>query len=91
MITHRLCAAEKGAFCMAYTKEDIIRIVREEDIKFIRMQFTDIFGAMKSLTITASQLDRALRNDYKFDGSSVEGFARIEESATGEFLRRMGI
>ena len=38
---------------MAYTKEDIIRIVKEEDIKFIRMQFTDIFGQLKNVAITA--------------------------------------
>jgi len=63
-----------------YTAQDIKRMVEENNIRFIRLQFTDIFGAMKSLMITASQLDRALRNDYKFDGSSVEGFTRIEES-----------
>ena len=47
---------------MAYTKEDIIRIVKEEDIEFIRMQFTDIFGTMKNVAITVSQLKRALDN-----------------------------
>ena len=43
---------------MAYTKEDIIRLVREEEIEFIRMQFTDIFGQMKNVAITASQVEK---------------------------------
>jgi len=65
---------------MGYTKEDIKRIVKEENIKFIRMQFTDIFGQLKNVTITASQLDKALDNQIMFDGSSIEGFVRLEES-----------
>ena len=44
-----------------YSKEDIIRLVEEEDIQFIRMQFTDIFGQMKNVAITASQVERAVR------------------------------
>ncbi|TYQ14696.1 UNVERIFIED_CONTAM: glutamine synthetase [Acetivibrio alkalicellulosi] len=63
-----------------YSKEDVIRIVREQDIKFIRLQFTDIFGALKNVAITAEQLEKALDNKCMFDGSSIEGFARIEES-----------
>jgi glutamine synthetase len=63
-----------------YTKEDIIRIVSEEDIRFIRLQFTDIFGTLKNVTITPSQLKKALDNQCMFDGSSIEGFVRIEES-----------
>lgn len=63
-----------------YSKNDIIRLVEEEDVEFIRLQFTDIFGTMKNVAITASQLKRALDNECMFDGSSVEGFARIEES-----------
>ena len=62
------------------TKEDIIRIVKEQEIKFITLQFTDIFGIMKNVAITASQLERALDNQIMFDGSSIEGFVRIEES-----------
>ena len=65
---------------MAYTKEDIIRIVREEKIEFIRMQFTDIFGQMKNVAITASQVEKAVNNQIMFDGSSIEGFTRIHES-----------
>ncbi|MDO5402004.1 MAG: type I glutamate--ammonia ligase [Eubacteriales bacterium] len=63
-----------------YTKNDIFRMVEEEDVEFIRLQFTDIFGVMKNVAITASQLEKALDNKCMFDGSSVEGFVRIEES-----------
>ena len=45
-----------------YSKNDIIRIVDEEDIEFIRLQFTDIFGTLKNVAITASQLEKALDN-----------------------------
>ena len=63
-----------------YTREDIVRMVRDEDIQFIRMQFTDIFGQMKNVAITASQIEKALNNQIMMDGSSIEGFVRIEES-----------
>ena len=63
-----------------YKREDILRIVKEEDVRFIRLQFTDIFGALKNVTITTSQLEKALDNKCTFDGSSIEGFVRIEES-----------
>ena len=63
-----------------YSKEDIIRLVKEEDIQFIRMQFTDILGQMKNVAITASQVERAVNNQIMLDGSSIEGFVRIEES-----------
>lgn len=63
-----------------YTKKDIIRMVDEEDVEFIRLQFTDIFGTLKNVAITASQLEKALNNQCMFDGSSIEGFVRIEES-----------
>lgn len=65
---------------MKYTKEDVLRLVQEEDVEFIRLQFTDIFGTLKNLAITASQLEKALNNQCMFDGSSIEGFVRIEES-----------
>lgn len=63
-----------------YTKDDIFRMVDEEDVEFIRLQFTDIFGTLKNIAITSSQLEKALDNKCMFDGSSVEGFVRIEES-----------
>ena len=65
---------------MGYTKEDVLRIAREKDVKFIRLQFTDIFGQMKNVAITESQLEKALDNECMFDGSSIEGFVRINES-----------
>ncbi len=63
-----------------FTKQDIINIVNDEDIKFIRLQFTDIFGQMKNVAIMPSQLEKALNNQIMLDGSSIEGFVRIEES-----------
>lgn len=63
-----------------YTKEDIISMVKENDVRFIRLQFTDILGMAKNVAITASQIEKALNNECMFDGSSIEGFVRIEES-----------
>ncbi len=63
-----------------YTKEDVIRLVEEEDVEFIRLQFSDIFGSLKNVAITSSQLERALDNKCTFDGSAIDGFSRIEES-----------
>lgn len=63
-----------------YTKEDILRIADEENVRFIRLQFTDILGCMKNVAITVSQLEKALDNKCMVDGSSIEGFVRIEES-----------
>lgn len=63
-----------------YSREDIIRIVEEEDVEFIRLQFTDMFGMLKNVALTASQLERALDNRCMFDGSAIDGFVRIEES-----------
>ncbi len=63
-----------------YTREDVVRMVREQDVKFIRLQFTDIFGTLKNVAITSDQLEKALNNECMFDGSSIEGFVRIEES-----------
>lgn len=63
-----------------YTKEDILRIADEKNIRFLRLQFTDVLGALKSLEVTRSQFERALNNECTFDGSNVEGFVRVEES-----------
>ncbi|MBQ3134325.1 MAG: type I glutamate--ammonia ligase [Oscillospiraceae bacterium] len=65
---------------MAYTKEDVIRIVKEEGIEFIRMQFVDIFGQLKNVVITGSQIEKAVNNEIAIDGSSIQGFVRINES-----------
>lgn len=63
-----------------YSKEDIMELVQDEDVEFIRLQFTDMFGMLKNVAITVSQLEKALDNKCMFDGSSIEGFVRIEES-----------
>ncbi len=62
------------------TREDILKIAEEEDVGFIRLQFTDIFGTFKNVAITRDQLEKTLNDKCMFDGSSIEGFARIEES-----------
>ena len=51
-----------------YIKQDIIRMVEEEDVEFIRLQFTDMFGTLKNMAITSSQLEKALNNECMFDG-----------------------
>ena len=63
-----------------YTQEDIWRMIEEEDVEFIRLQFTDIFGTLKNVAVTTSQLERVLNNEIMFDGASIEGFARVEQS-----------
>lgn len=63
-----------------YCHEDIKKIAEEEDVKFIRLQFTDILGKLKNVAITVSQLDKILEDGMMFDGSSIIGFTRIENS-----------
>ena len=63
-----------------YTKADILQLMEEEDVEFVRLQFTDMFGMFKNVAITASQMEKALNNQCMFDGSSVDGVVRIEES-----------
>ncbi len=63
-----------------YTREDIKSLVKENNISFIRLQFTDLFGVIKNVEIPPSQLDKALDGELMFDGSSINGFVRIEES-----------
>ncbi|MBN2983922.1 MULTISPECIES: type I glutamate--ammonia ligase [Cohnella] len=65
---------------MSYTREDILRIAKEENVRFIRLQFTDLMGIIKNVEIPVSQLEKALDNKMMFDGSSIEGYVRIEES-----------
>ncbi len=63
-----------------YSKNDVIRMIDEYNVRFIRLQFTDILGTLKNVAVTAGQMERALDNKCMFDGSSIEGFVRIEES-----------
>ena len=62
------------------TKEEILKVVKEQDVKFIRLWFTDILGQVKSFAITDSELKGALENGMGFDGSSITGYQSIEES-----------
>jgi glutamine synthetase len=61
-------------------KEYILKMAKDNDVKFIRMWFTDILGFLKSFAITREELEQALEDGMGFDGSSIEGFARIDES-----------
>jgi glutamine synthetase len=63
-----------------YSREDILKSAKEENVRFIRLQFTDLLGIIKNVEIPLSQLEKALDNKITFDGSSIEGFVRIEES-----------
>lgn len=65
---------------MGYTKEQILDLVKEQNVQFINLQFTDIVGIIKNVTIPINQLEDALDHGVWFDGSSIEGFARIAES-----------
>lgn len=62
------------------SKNEIMKQIEEENVRFIRLQFTDMLGTIKNVEIPLSQLDKALDNKMMFDGSSIEGFVRIEES-----------
>jgi len=62
------------------SKEYVLRMAKEQDVKFIRFWFTDILGNLKSVAITVEELEGALEEGIGFDGSSIEGFARIDES-----------
>jgi len=69
-----------GAKKAEEAKEYVFRSVKEQGVKFIRMWFSDILGFLKSFTITVGELERALEDGMGFDGSSIQGFARIDES-----------
>jgi glutamine synthetase len=62
------------------TKKDILKIIKEEDVKFIKLWFTDILGQVKSFAINDSEIEGALENGMGFDGSSITGYQDIEES-----------
>ncbi|MCX5697003.1 MAG: glutamine synthetase family protein [Candidatus Omnitrophica bacterium] len=62
------------------TKSEILKLVKENNVKFIRLWFTDVLGFLKGFAITPNELEGALEDGMGFDGSSIEGFARIEES-----------
>jgi len=62
------------------TKNDVLKLVKEKNISFIQFWFTDVLGILKSFAVTPSELEEGLEEGMGFDGSSIEGFARIEES-----------
>ena len=62
------------------SKENVLKVAKEQGVKFIRLWFTDILGFLKSVAITVEELERVLDRGIGFDGSSIEGFARIDES-----------
>ncbi|PID45314.1 MAG: type I glutamate--ammonia ligase [Proteobacteria bacterium] len=62
------------------TRDEIMKIIKEENIHFFRLQFVDIFGFMKNVAIPRSQIEKALDGKMMFDGSSIDGFVRINES-----------
>ncbi len=62
------------------TRDEIMKIIEEQDIHFFRLQFVDIFGFMKNVAIPKSQIEKALDGQMMFDGSSIDGFVRINES-----------
>ena len=73
----------KGAFILTenkWNRESILNDAKEKDVRFIRLMFTDILGKIKNVEIPLTQLGKALDNNMTFDGSSIDGFVRIEES-----------
>jgi len=65
---------------LMYSQEQIQKTIQEKNVEFLRLQFTDIQGIVKNVAIPTSQMGKALKNGISFDGSSIEGFARIQES-----------
>ena len=65
---------------MTKTAQDVLKLAKDKKVKFIRMWFTDVLGFLKSFAITMPELATALEEGMGFDGSSIEGFARIQES-----------
>jgi glutamine synthetase len=62
------------------TTKDILELAERHNVRFLRLQFTDILGVNKNVEVPASQFEKALAGDIMFDGSSIEGFVRVEES-----------
>jgi len=65
---------------VGYTRDDVRQLLKEHEVAFLRLQFTDILGRNKNVEVPTSQFDKALAGEIMFDGSSVQGFTRIEES-----------
>lgn len=61
-------------------REDILRSIKENDVRYIRLKFTDMLGVLKNVEVPVSKIEKVLNNEVTFDGSSIEGFARIQEA-----------
>ena len=61
-------------------KRDLIERCREHNVRFVRLQFTELYGQLKNVSIPVEELERALDNELMFDGSSIRGYKRIEQS-----------
>src|SRR5688500_17998833 len=62
------------------TRADVLELLRAQQVRFLRLQFSDIMGIIKNVEVPQSQFEKALAGDIMFDGSSIEGFVRVEES-----------
>src|SRR5438552_17787958 len=65
---------------MAMKKNDVLKLAEENSVQFVNLQFTDVVGTLKAVTIPVWKLEDAIENNVWFDGSSIEGFTRIHES-----------
>lgn len=63
-----------------FTDDEVRQLVKDENVRFLRLMFTDLFGTIKNVEVPTSQLEKLLDNKIMFDGSSIDGFVRIEES-----------
>ena len=63
-----------------YTREEILQMVEDEDVEFIRLQFTDMFGAIKNIAVTARELPRALNNQCVIDGEQIAGTSGLKDA-----------
>ena len=73
---------------MQYTRYDVEEFVREQDVKFVRLAFCDIFGNQKNISVVPAQLAKAFDYGISFDASAVKGFMNVENSRSEE--RRVG-
>src|SRR5688500_12118311 len=62
------------------SRQDVLELLRSQQVRFLRLQFSDIMGIIKNVEVPTSQFEKALDGDIMFDGSSIEGFVRVEES-----------
>ena len=71
---------KRGFMMKNYTRVDILKSAEENNVKYVRLQFTDMMGTVKNVEIPVTNLEKALANEVMFDGSSIQGFVRIDEA-----------